>query len=146
MTNTSLAAQAVAGHLVVPDALSASIAAGSRLALILFAVMSGLAWIKNRGEVTALERWRRRGWMFLSIAALAASPLRAALFLGFAISVAAENITDAIATSACSACFICSLASRGLMRGMSEQRVRRGVIANVVVLLAFVGAAAWLNR
>lgn len=139
-------AAAVAGSGVAHQPLHASIAAGSRLALILFAVMSGLAWLNNRGEITPLERWRRRGWIFLSVAALAASPLRAALLLGIAISVSIENVTDTIATTACSACFICSLASRGLMRGLSEDRVRRGAIANVAVMLAFMGAAAWLNR
>ena len=116
------------------------IAIGCRFALILFAVMSGLAWLRVRGAVSQIETLRRRGWILLSIAALASSPIRAALLMGYAVGAGLSNTLDAIAAACACGVFIMSLASRGLMRGLSEARVRRGMWVNVAVLAAVVGA------
>jgi hypothetical protein len=117
-----------------------SVAIGCRFALILFAVMSGLAWLRVRGAVSQVETLRRRGWILLSVAALASSPIRAALLMGYTVDLEVSNALDAVATACACGCFITSLASRGLMRGLSEARVRRGMLVNVAVLAGVVGA------
>ena len=121
------------------------ITAGFRVALILFAVMAMLAWYANGGEKTALERYRRRSWGLLSISVLAYSPAHAAWLMGHPFAKIISHLMDAAASAAACGCFITLLASRGLMRGLTEARVRRGVHVNLFVLAASVGAA-WLTR
>ena len=121
------------------------ITAGFRIALILFAVMALLAWYANGGEKTALERYRRRSWGLLSVSVLAYSPAHAAWLMGHPFDRIASHCMDGVASAAACGCFIMLLASRGLMRGLSEARVRRGIHVNLFVLAASVGAA-WLTR
>ena len=119
--------------------------AGLRFALILFAVMAMLAWYANGGEKTLLERYRRRSWGLLSVSVLAYSPAHAAWLMGRPFDKLVSHSMDLVASAAACGCFIALLACRGLMRGLSESRVRRGIHVNLFVLAASVGAA-WLTR
>lgn len=106
--------------------------AGSRLALVLFAVM--LLHARVRGA-----------WALLAASVLAYSPAHAAWLLGHPAPRMLSTSMDLIASTLAVVAFIRRLAETALERGLSQQRVRRGMLANLAVALLVVGAA-WLTR
>jgi peptidoglycan/LPS O-acetylase OafA/YrhL len=120
------------------------IAAGCRIALILFAVMTLLATHRPDGATLA-DRVRARGSVMLGLSILVYSPAHAAWLLGHSAPPLVSRWLDVIGTMLALGCLIALLAGRGLKRGLSPRRVRRGVYMNVAVALSIVGAA-WLTR
>lgn len=120
------------------------IAAGCRIALILFAVMTLLATHRPEGATLA-EKVRSIGSMLLALSILAYSPAHAAWLLGHSAPPMVSRWLDVVGTTLALGCLMALLAGRGLKRGLSPQRVRRGVYMNVAVALSIVGAA-WLTR
>lgn len=118
--------------------------AGLRLALVLFAVMSLIA-IQPAHERSPLEWYRARTWTLLALAIIAYSPAHAAEALHRPFPPIVNRTLDAVSTTLACACLINLLAARGLMRGLSERRVSRGIAVNLVVLACVVGSA-WLTR
>lgn len=121
------------------------VAAGLRLGLVLLAVMSLLARYRASPEPTPADRYKSRAWTLLAAAILTYSPAHAASLLGRAAPEIASRALDALGTAMCCASLIYLLAARGLLRGLTPERVRRGMAMNLAVVLATVGAA-WLTR
>ncbi|GEM_PF-5714911 len=132
-------------------AIFGQMAAGFRLALVLFAAMSLLtvtAWspeaLTDARRMTA-QRLNARAWTFLATSVLAFSPAHAAWLLGHPVIPVVNRAMDALASGLACMAFIKLLAFRGLMRGLSWPRIRRGIRVNMGIMVAVVGAA-WLTR
>ena len=121
--------------------LSGQLVAGLRIALILFAVMSLLAVHADAREEEALGWHRKRAWLMISLAVVIYSPAHAAWAMGHAPPDWVARVLDVLTTAAACISFIHLLAARGLALGLSAARVRRGVITNLGVMVAIVGAA-----
>lgn len=132
-------------------AIFEQLAAGFRLALVLFAAMSLLT--TGRWQPDALTDARRLqaqrlnalGWGLMAWGIVLYSPAHAAWLLGHPTPPVFNRGLDALASALACAAFIKVLAYRGLMRGLSWQRVRRGVVVNNLIVVATVGAT-WLTR
>lgn len=120
--------------------LTGHVVAGLRIALVLFAVMSLFA-TRVGVEMNGSLAWhRRRAWIMLSIAVVVYSPAHAAWALGHAIPLAISRILDGLTTLAACGAFIHLLAGHAIERGVSWHQARRGMVTNVGVVIAFVGA------
>lgn len=131
--------------------LFGQLAAGFRLSLVLFAVMSLLTSGKWQPDaLTAARRMQAQrlnalGWSLLAYGIVLYSPAHAAWLLGHPTPKVVNRGLDALASALACAAFIKVLAYRGLMRGLSWQRVRRGIVVNNLIVVATVGAT-WLTR
>ena len=85
------------------------------------------------------------GWALLAWGIVLYSPAHAAWLLGHPTPTIMNRALDALASALACAAFIKVLAYRGLMRGLSWQRVRRGIVVNNLIVVATVGAT-WLTR
>lgn len=127
------------------------LAAGFRLSLVLFAAMSLLTSGKwHPDALTAARRMQAQrlnalGWALLAWGIVLYSPAHAAWLLGHPTPKVMNRALDALASALACAAFIKVLAYRGLMRGLSWQRVRRGIVVNNLIVVATVGAT-WLTR
>lgn len=115
-------------------------AAGFRLALTLFAVMSILS--TSRWSPDALTDARRMqaqhlnkvAWTLVAISVLIYSPFHAGWLLGHPTPPIVNRALDMVASGLACAAFIRVLAYRGLMRGLTWQRVRRGMRVNILIV------------
>ena len=127
------------------------LAAGFRLSLVLFAAMSLLTSGKWQPDaLTAARRMQAQrlnafGWALLAWGIVLYSPAHAAWLLGHPTPTIMNRALDALASALACAAFIKVLAYRGLMRGLSWQRVRRDIVVNNLIVVATVGAT-WLTR
>lgn len=130
------------------------LAGGLRIALALFAAMSLLTRARPRfaddpafwlGQIETAHRLNARGWALIAVAALCFSPFQTALLLGRPAPLLWSRIGDVAASGLGCAAFVCLLAARGAMIGLSADRVRRGILTNVLVALLLVGMT-WLTR
>lgn len=118
-------------------------AAATRVALILFAAMCIIAYWRNRSDRTPLDRWRSRAMLLVAIGALAFSPTKIGWLLGRPLPLVAARGLDVVGAGFVCAAMIHQLAVWGALRGISADRIRRGVAVNVLVVAAIV-SAAWL--
>jgi hypothetical protein len=130
------------------------VAAGERIALVLFALGSLLARKHHAVEIAEAERpaialavgrltvlaWTLMAWSVLSF-----SPLHTFWLIGRPAPHLLTRMGDVVASGLACAAFIAQLAARARAAGVSQQRVRRGAGANLLVVLAMVGVA-WLSR
>lgn len=107
------------------------LAAGLRLALIVFAVMCFLAWHRE-GQI-------HRSWLLMAAAILCYSPAHASWLLGHPWRREVSTALDALGSGLGCLAIIARLAHLAGQRGISEGRIRRGVIVNLAVLLILVG-------
>jgi len=125
----------------------APIAAGFRVALTLFAVMSLLSTTRWAPDAVSAarrmqaQRLNKVAWSLVAIGVLLYSPIHAGWLLGYPAPRVVNRALDMIASALACAAFIRVLAYRGLMRGLSWPRVRRGMRVNVMIVGAVVVTA-----
>lgn len=119
--------------------------AGLRMALILFAVGALLAWVRGRGVHELADVYRGRAWALMAAAVVAYSPAHAAWLIGRPLPAVWSRPMDLIGTGLACASFVLIFAARGLERGLTAQRARRGMIVNLGVALAM-AVSTWLFR
>lgn len=126
-------------------AVVSHIAIGARSGLILFATMSLLSWYRAPPEDAMIEVYRSRFWFLMAMSTLLYSPAHTAWLVGHPIPKIATRTLDCAACILASVAMIHLLAARGLMRGISAARVKRGMVANLLVLCAII-VATWAIR
>jgi hypothetical protein len=123
------------------------IAGGFRLALSLFAVMSLLSishWVPDAvtdARRMQAQRLNKVAWTLVAASVLTYSPAHAGWLLGHPTPAIVNRALDMLASALACAAFIRVLAYRGLMRGLTWQRVRRGMRVNILIVLAVLVAA-----
>ena len=138
--------------------MAGQLAAGLRMALVLLAV-SSLHTLAAKDEeaaelldpipaalVYAERKLHARAWLMFSLAVLAFSPLHAAWLLGRPAGLLFSKVGDVFASALACAAFVQLLATRGYVRGLTAERVRRGVVANVAAIGATILVALALHR
>lgn len=119
-----------------------SLLIGGRSALVLLAVSALFAWSRSPRSATALDWHKSATWGLMALSVLLFGPTHLARLVGQPFPPIASRLLDLVAVLVTCAALIFSLAARALMRGVSLQRVRRGMAANVMVVAGFIGAAA----
>jgi type II secretory pathway component PulJ len=123
------------------------LAAGFRLALVLFAVMSLLStsrWMPDAvsdARRMQAQRLNKVAWMLVAVSILIYSPTHASWLMGHPSPPIVNRALDMIASGLACAAFIRVLAYRGLMRGLTWQRVRWGMRVNILTVGAVLVAA-----
>lgn len=123
------------------------LAAGFRLALCLFAVMSLLSTSRWAPEaITDARRMQAQhlnkvAWTLVAASILIYSPAHASWLMGHPTPQVINRALDMAASGLACAAFIRVLAYRGLMRGLTWQRVRSGMRVNIAIVGAVVVAA-----
>lgn len=118
---------------------------GLRSALILLAFMSLIAWARSKQPNELIGRVKSRAWALLALLCLFASPPQIAWMIGHPMPHLISRSLGLIGSAFGCAGMIHVLAARGLLRGLSERRVKRGMLTNTAVVVAIV-AAAWIVR
>ncbi len=124
--------------------LLAPVAAGLRMALVLFAVLVLVSGVRMAPTEThpAAYRANRRGWSLVALATLIRSVPRAASLLEpGSVSQLLDRLTEIAATGLAAAAFILLLAARARVRGFAERQVRRGVAVHWLIVAGFIAAA-----
>ncbi|WP_267386545.1 hypothetical protein [Sphingomonas sp. GC_Shp_3] len=136
---------------MAPSDVFGQLAAGLRIDLTLLAVMSLLTigkWapdaLTDARRMTA-QKLNNRAWFMLGWSVISYSPAHASWLMGHPLPHLISKAMDAVASGLACATFIQLIAYRGLMRGLTWERVRHGMRVNVGILFAVVGAA-WLTR
>lgn len=130
--------------MTITDVLG-QLAAGLRLALVLFAVMALLSSVRTDEQVDVHDRLKSWAWTLIAVAVVFFSPVRAATLLGRPTSEWLIRIGDVGASGLSCGAFILLLAARAIRRGLSTARVIRGAAVNIAILFATVGTA-WITR
>ena len=118
--------------------------AGMRLALMVLATMMLLTRVTELPSLSPAEldqlraterRWNAFAWSMVALSAVLFSALRVLRLYGRPAPHVLTRFGEMMTTGVAGAAFILVIAARGVLRGLSISRVRRGALANVLLAI-----------